>query len=123
MKQIVFFLSFLFLSLASCQSKENQSQMNENDSLEIVVKIKNVMPIGWGYYYKAELLEVISGDFSTIDSTFKFSIIAGAKIENFMKPETLCRMKFMKTNRFNEKYITGLSDKENRTWELVELKD
>lgn len=97
--------------------------MNGNDSLEIAVKIKNVMPIAWGYLYRAELLELISGDFSTIDSTFTFSIVAGSKLGSFMKPETICRMKLIKSEDFNLKYFTGLTDKENRAWELVEFEE
>src|SRR3990172_7052630 len=59
------------------------SETDMYDTLQVLVKIKHVLSIGWGTLYKCQVLEIYKGVLTGIDSIFKMSASVGS--ENIYK--------------------------------------
>ena len=110
---------------------KGNNQTKVSDTLRVIVKIKNVLPIGWGTKYKCDVLKVIKGELTSIDSTFVMSASVGSeaifKDIDFLKTDEYYDIEFVKSTRKSDKpYIpagtTGLMDKVGIIWDIINLK-
>ena len=109
-------------------SKEEVSQ--KNDTLRVIVKIKNCLPIGWGTKYNCQIVSILKGKLTNIDSTFIMSTSVGS--ENIFKDIHLLEVgknyyiEFLRSDRKSSTpYIpagtTGFMNKKNILWDIIKL--
>lgn len=102
-----------------------------DENLQVLVRIKNILPIGWGTIYQCEIIEIRKGVLYDIDVNFVMSISAGSefinnKIHELIINETYL-IEFKKTSVKSETtYIpagtTGLMDNNGMIWNITSLK-
>jgi hypothetical protein len=130
-KLLVLTLIFTNLQLSACNSFINDDVSGKNDTIQVVVKINNYLPIGWGTKYNCRVIKSIKGNLTDIDSSFIMSASVGS--ENVFKDIHLLKVgsnyfiEFVKSDKISSTpYIpagtTGLMDKKNFIWDITILK-
>jgi hypothetical protein len=114
MKKFIFvILLFGFLNF-SCKSNSNSIPQNDS-SVSLKLKITNLLPIGWGYKYSAQILE---GNTKKFKDSIIFGVVVGSKFE-FLNVGDTCKITFYNTHEKNEKeYLPAVTGAESITGEI-----
>jgi hypothetical protein len=119
------------LQLSACNSFFNDDISGKNDTIQVIVRINNYLPIGWGTKYNCRMIKSIKGQLTDIDSTFIMSASVGGESKfkdiHQLKIGSRYFIEFVKSDRISSTpYIpagtTGLMDKKNFIWDITALK-
>lgn len=123
--------SLLLILGCSCipnhvQVENDKAENSNSDTLEILVQVKSVLPIGWGTKYSCEIEELYNGTLDGIDSTFVLGISVGQD-ETYLEMEKCYELHLVKTDRKSkESYMpggtTGVMDDTRTIWDLTDIK-
>jgi hypothetical protein len=102
-----------------------------NDTLQVRIKIKNMIEIGWGTKYNCEILEIKNGELSGIGSTFIMSFAIGAErrfaaTDRLTENDTYLVAFTRSSERTDKPYIpagtTGFLDKNGIIWYITKIR-
>ncbi|MDY0142689.1 MAG: hypothetical protein RBR97_12430 [Bacteroidales bacterium] len=117
----VFIILFLFSLFSSCNAQDNtdNSDNTDIDSIKMEVKIISVAPVGWGYIYKANVIQKNKSKTDVFNDTITFGITASVEYEELIEGEVYSIIfknskEICKTSYFPA--ITGTMSKENEIW-------
>jgi len=119
-------------TFASIQSNDivNPRKSDVDDTFKVLVKIKALLPIGWGTKYKCKILEIKEGILSGTDSSFLMSAATGS--EKIYKDILLLKanenylIEFVKSKQKTEANFvpvgtTGFLDKAGVIWNIAKV--
>lgn len=117
--QILFLATLSFLFFFSSCNAQNSDENSKQDSMKLEVKIMDVIPIGWGFKYKARILKSSEDETTVFDDTITFGITASVEYEElkigevysitFQNSKETCKTSYFPA-------ITGTVSNENEIW-------
>lgn len=127
----VLFLIVFSFNLSGCNCSESNFNSGKDDTLQVVVKINNSLPIGWGILYQCKVVKIMKGKLSDNETTFEMSASVGSesifKDLQALDVNKTYFIEFVKSDRKSKTtYIpsgtTGLMDKDGIIWDMTKLK-
>lgn len=126
MKSIITVI-ILLLFLSGFIPAQTDSVKAIQSDLEMIVKVRETMPIGYAYCFSGEVLKVVKGN--TKDKTIVLTVLAGGQSEQdiyklFKEDEENNVFKlslvFNKTNEeYSHTFITGFVDSKRNSWKII----
>ncbi len=118
----IIFIVALFSS--SCNQPTLITDEQNLDSIKLEVKIIDLLPVGWGFKYRASIEKIVEGSTNIFNDTILFGITVGNDYEYLNIGDT-CLIAFENSKELSETSylpaINGIVSESNEIWLITKI--